>query len=343
MANYYGTNRNDILTQNKLSEVSIYGYGGNDTINLNRTDSLGGFNYVDAGSGNDRVVNYYEGGNDIFLGTGNDLYIADIRADDGKAYDVVSGGDGNDIFQVNSEASVYKGDSGNDTFRSVGYNNSFNGGTGIDTISYELQDAYASQRGKGVDIDLDKGTATIDSDQIEVLVNIENASGTNSADDITGSADRNVLKGFGGADNLYGLEGNDGLYGGAGNDVLYGGSGADDLTGGIGRDYLNGGTGADIFYFDTLIDSRVGSGRDVIADFTASEGDLIDLSGIDANTRSGGNQTFDYIGNDGFSRHAGELRFSNGILSGDVNGDGRADFEVSVSGVTKMYADDFIL
>lgn len=343
MATYYGTNGNNTFTQNKLSEVSVYSYGGNDTINLNRTDSLGGFNYVEAGSGNDRVLNYFEGGNDIFLGTGNDLYIASIRAGSATAYDVVSGGDGNDRFEVNSEASVYKGDSGNDIFLSVGYNNSFNGGTGVDTISYELQDSYASQRGKGVDIALDAGTATIDGDQVEDLVNIENATGTNSADDITGSSGRNVLKGLGGADDLYGLGGNDGLYGGAGNDLLYGGSGADDLTGGTGFDYLNGGTGADIFYFDTVSDSRVGSGRDVIADFTPGENDLIDLSNIDASTRSGGNQAFDYIGNDGFSRHAGELRFSNGILSGDVNGDGRADFEVSVSGVTRMYADDFIL
>ncbi|TCM55751.1 hemolysin type calcium-binding protein [Rhizobium sp. PP-F2F-G48] len=343
MAKYYGTNGNDILTQNNLSEVSIYGYGGNDTIYLNRTDSRGGFNFVDAGSGSDRVVNYYEGGNDIFLGTGNDLYVADIRAGDSKAYDIVSGGDGNDRFEVNSESSVYKGDAGNDTFVSVGYNNSFNGGSGVDTISYAMQDNYASQRGKGVDIDLGKGTAIIDNDQAEDLISIENAIGTNAADDITGSSVRNVIKGQGGADDIYGLGGNDSLYGGSGNDYLYGGAGADDITGGTGTDYLNGGSGADIFFFDSVSESRVGSGRDLIADFRPGEGDLIDLGTIDANSRSGGNQSFDYIGSHGFTQHAGELRFSNGILSGDVNGDGRADFEIRVNGVTKMYADDFIL
>ena len=40
---------------------------------------------------------------------------------------------------------------------------------------------------------------------------------------------------------------------------------------------------------------------------------------------------------------AGELRFSGGIVSGDVNGDGRADFEIKMNGVTKMYSDDFFL
>jgi Ca2+-binding RTX toxin-like protein len=343
MAKYLGTNGNDILTQNSLSFVSIYGFGGNDTINLNRTDASGGFNYVEAGSGSDKVVNYFEGGNDIFLGTGNDLYIADIRAGDASDNDVVSGGDGNDRFEVNSTFSVYKGDAGNDTFVSVGYNNSFNGGTGIDTISYELQDSSSSQSGKGVTIDLGKGTATISSNQVETLISIENATGTSAADDLIGTSGRNVLKGLGGADDLYGLGGNDGLYGGAGSDNLYGGSGADDLTGGLGSDYLNGGTGADIFYFDDIRESRVGSSRDIIADFRPSEGDLIDLSLIDANTRQSGNQSFTFIGKDTFDGHAGELRFANGILSGDVNGDGRADFEVKVSGITKMFADDFIL
>jgi Ca2+-binding RTX toxin-like protein len=343
MARYDGDGGNNVFTQNDRVEVDYYGYSGNDTINLNRTDSLGGFNFVSAGSGNDRVLNYFEGGNEIYLGTGSDLYIADIRAGDSSSYDEVSGGDGRDRFEVNSVDSVYRGDAGNDTFLSVGYNNSFNGGTGVDTISYELQDDYSAERGKGVDIDLGAGRAIIDSNQSETLTSIENATGTNSADDITGGSGRNVLKGLGGSDDIRGLGGDDGLYGGSGNDDLYGGSGDDDLTGGTGSDYLAGGSGEDVFYFDNYRESAVGSARDVIADFRASEGDLIDLSDIDANVHSSGNQSFDYIGSGSFSGHEGELRFKNGILSGDINGDGRADFEIRMTNVTKMYADDFIL
>ncbi len=55
------------------------------------------------------------------------------------------------------------------------------------------------------------------------------------------------------------------------------------------------------------------------------------------------NQDFHFIGAAAFSstliRHVfGELRFANHILAGDVNGDGRADFEVFVGGTTTLLA-----
>ncbi|MFP5075877.1 calcium-binding protein [Rhizobium sp. YIM 134829] len=338
-----GTDGNDRIVQGSDVAVEIYGYGGNDSIYLNRTDDLGGGNYVDAGSGNDTVVNYFEGDNDIDLGAGNDTYIADIRAADVDAYDVVNGEGGNDLFEVNSEQSEYYGGSGNDTFRSVGFNNFFNGGSGVDTISYILQDEDDDQAGQGVEIDLAAGEAIINDDQIEDLVSIENATGTDSADDIYGSSARNVLRGENGSDLLDGRAGNDDLYGGNGNDDLYGGNGLDDLIGGLGSDYLEGGKGADVFIFDSIRESVVGKNRDVIDDFRASEDDLVDLSGIDANTTRGGNQDFDFIGSGRFTKEAGELRFSNGVLQGDVNGDGRADFEIKLTGVTKMFDSDFVL
>ena len=340
----YGTNFDDDIYQDGDVEVRIYGYDGDDNIYLNRTDDLGGFNTVYADDGDDYVLNYFEGGNDIFLGDGNDTYIADIRAGDAGSYDVVKGGNGNDYFEVDTEESDYYGDSGNDTFLSVGVDNYFNGGSGVDTISYELQDDYASQRGKGVTIDLGKKTASTGSGHHEDLISIENATGTNRGDDdITGSSLRNVLEGLGGDDVLEGLGGNDSLYGGAGNDDLFGGTGKDLLVGGTGIDYLTGDSGADTFKFNSIAEAGFGSRRDVITDFRASEGDVIDLRTIDANEERGGNQAFTFLGNKSFSGNAGELRFSAGVLSGDTDGDGRADFHVKVNGVSKMYADDFFL
>lgn len=339
-----GTNDDDFYQQDSDVEVEIRTYDGDDDIYLNRTDDLGGFNYVSAGDGHDYVLNYFEGGNDIFLGDGNDLYVADIRAGDASSYDIVKGGTGNDKFVVDTEASKYYGESGNDTFKSVGVDNYFNGGSGIDTISYQLQDEYDSQRGKGVTIDLGAQEATTGSGHVEDLISIENAIGTNYGDDdITGSSVGNVLKGLAGDDLLEGLGGADDLYGGTGDDDLEGGSGDDLLVGGTGFDYLTGGTGEDTFDFNSISESVVGSRRDVIKDFHRSELDVVDLSTIDANELLSGNQKFTFIGGLKFHDKAGELRFISGAISGDTDGDGVADFQIKVSNVTKMYADDFFV
>ncbi|MDE3817794.1 serralysin [Sinorhizobium meliloti] len=340
----YGTNYADIIKQNGYIAIEIYAYDGDDDIYLNRTDSYGGYNFVDAGYGNDLVVNSYEGGNDIYLGGGNDIYVADIRVRDASSYDIVYGGSGNDRFEIEGYASDYYGESGNDTFFSVGFNNYFNGGTGTDTISYQFQDDWSAERGKGVTIDLGYNYATTGSGRREDLISIENATGTNyGRDDITGSAVANTLRGLGGHDIIEGLGGNDVLDGGSGDDDLYGGSGADILRGGTGFDYLVGGTGTDSFDFNSISESAVGSRRDVITDFHRSEFDVIDLSTIDADTTWSGNQSFTYIGGNAFSGEAGELNFRSGIISGDVNGDGYADFQVRVNGATSLRVDDFFL
>lgn len=340
----YGTDYADIIKQNGYIAVEIYAYDGDDDIYLNRTDSYGGYNFVDAGYGNDLVVNYFEGGNDIYLGGGNDLYIADIRTRDASSQDIVYGGSGNDRFEIESYASDYYGESGNDTFFSAGFKNYFNGGSGIDTISYQLQDTWSSERGRGVTIDLGGQYATTASWRREDLISVENATGTNYGhDDITGSAVANTLRGLGGDDILEGLGGNDFLDGGSGADDLYGGAGADFLRGGTGIDYLNGGTGADTFDFNAIGEAGIGSGRDVITDFHRSEFDVIDLSTIDADTTWSGNQGFTYIGSSAFSGEAGELTFRAGVLSGDVNGDGYADFQIRAYGVSNLRADDFFL
>lgn len=365
-----GTRYADYIVQGNKIELEVYAYGGNDEIVLNRVDQYGGFNYVEAGSGNDIVRNRFEGGNDIFLGKGNDYYYHSGTASYGTAYDVVSGGSGNDTFEVKTFRSVYSGDSGNDTFYSVGYKNEFRGGTGNDTISYALQDEVSGERGRGVYVDLDKGYAETLANRFETLKSIENATGTGFDDTLIGTDGANTLRGGNGGDQLEGLGGNDRLYGGngvdilygdsgndrlygdTGNDRLYGGSGNDDLyggkgndllVGGSGSDLLVGGAGADTFRFTSITDSRVGSARDVIDDFRpGSEDDVIDLAAIDANVNTGRNDAFKFIGKAGFSGTAGELRYSGTVIAGDVDGDGRADFQID-AGLTKYYASDFIL
>ena len=67
-------------------------------------------------------------------------------------------------------------------------------------------------------------------------------------------------------------DGFDILQGNGGDDSLYGGSGNDILDGGAGRDSLNGGTGADTFIFNAADGIA-----DIVKDFSATQGDKIQI------------------------------------------------------------------
>jgi Ca2+-binding RTX toxin-like protein len=140
--------------------------------------------------------------------------------------------------------------------------------------------------------------------------------------------------------------GDDQFFGGKFNETVKGGAGKDTLMGGRGTDKLFGGTEADTFAFTSVKDSLVGSKHDVIADFERGV-DHIDLAGIDANAKKGGDQKFKFIGTKAFSKKAGELHYVKkggyALVQGDVNGDGKADFEIKLDGITKLAADDFVL
>ena len=164
-------------------------------------------------------------------------------------------------------------------------------------------------------------------------------------DDIYGGRGDDSLSGGADDDLLCGEDGHDDLYGSSGKDDLRGGAGRDDLYGGSGRDVLRGGNGFDKFIFKSKGDSGVTAATcDVITDFL--RGDKIDFSAIDANAKVAGNQGFKFVTE--FTRKVGELEWdktSKGFkVSGDVNGDGKADFSVQVnSSVVKLYASDFLL
>jgi Ca2+-binding RTX toxin-like protein len=132
------------------------------------------------------------------------------------------------------------------------------------------------------------------------------------------------------------------IFGEAGNDVLKGGSHREVLVGGLDKDTLTGGGGRDKFVFNSAVESAVGANRDVITDFNHSQRDKIDLHSIDADTGTGLDQAFHFIGAKGFHGVAGELRYSHHLLQGDVDGDGVADFQVHVN-VAQLVKGDFIL
>lgn len=189
---------------------------------------------------------------------------------------------------------------------------------------------------------------------------MKNIIGTNRSDRLSGSGDSLYIDGRGG---------DDWIYGGAYNDILIGGDGNDHLFFGAGQDKLTGGSGNDTFHFTGPVKpssngfSTGTSGgwvsvpkeppkpAGIITDFNTN-GDKLDVSAIDANTKLSGNQAFKFLGSPGFSKHAGELRYEQVNLSGtandktmvygDVNGDGKADFTIQLAGLKTLESGDFL-
>jgi hypothetical protein len=145
------------------------------------------------------------------------------------------------------------------------------------------------------------------------------------------------------------IEGNaldDVLYGFGGADTINGNSGNDELTGGLGRDKLNGGLGADTFFYNSVKESGVGVDlRDTIYGFSHAQGDKIDLSAIDANSKSEINNSFKFVA--AFSGKAGELTVSHvdagWLVLGETNGKAGADFSILVKSDVALVASDFNL
>jgi len=170
------------------------------------------------------------------------------------------------------------------------------------------------------------------------MIAIDTSMSRNAIANLTGGDD--VMFGSRFNDDLLGGAGDDRLSGGKGDDFLHGGRGDDRIIGGLGCDELTGGPGADTFVFTSLRDSVAGRARDVIMDFGRT--DTIDLSAIDARAAARGDQAFRFIDGAKFSGKAGELRVKGDIVSGDVDGDAKADFSIEVRGVT-LTEDHFIL
>jgi Ca2+-binding RTX toxin-like protein len=170
--------------------------------------------------------------------------------------------------------------------------------------------------------------------------------GTTGGDSISGTSSNPALRTTESEDTVSGRDGHDTILGLGGDDILSGDAGNDTLTGGAGADRLTGGLGKDEFVYNLASESTAAA-RDVITDFSRSQNDKINLSGIDANVLVANNQAFTFIGAAAFSGVAGQLRFEqiggNTFVSGDTNGDRVADFQIELTGPVTPVASDFVL
>lgn len=131
------------------------------------------------------------------------------------------------------------------------------------------------------------------------------------------------------------------------NDTLVGTSGNDIFTGGLGKDTFFGGAGSDRFVYSSTAESKVGTPRDIIADWDAT--DVIDLHMIDANITTGGNDAFTFIGSGTADRNVGhaELKYyqtgGNTYVVADTDGDGMADLQIEITGAHTLTGSNFDL
>jgi Ca2+-binding RTX toxin-like protein len=151
-----------------------------------------------------------------------------------------------------------------------------------------------------------------------------------------GTPKTNTFIGSSISDTFYGYTGTDFMFGNDGSDRLYGYSGKDQLTGGNGQDFLYGGNGADLFIYNSAAEAGQGASADVIGDFKTADDHLVLTSFM-----AGGK----FIGNAAFTKGAGpqvSYDAATGVLNGDVNGDGKADFQIAFSNHVVLAAGDFI-
>lgn len=299
---------------------------GNGSHNL--IEGNAGNNLLDGGLGNDTLIG----------GLGDDTYVLNVTKDvvieaAGEGDDTVhaafsytlganlenlvltgtaANGTGNALDNLivgNALDNKLKGQEGNDTLVGGGGNDTLEGGAGDDTYYVGAGDKVSESSGAGTD-------TVFAEDSFALSSNVENLV-------LTGIGDINGT-GNGAANQL---------VGNAGNNSLSGSGGTDTLTGGEGADTLAGGSGADVFVFLSAADSTEAA-PDLIADFKKGEGDLIDLSAVDADVNTDGDQAFVWAGS--FTGVAGQLvaSYDSGTnqttLRMDTDGDGQGDDMVIV-------------
>ena len=283
--NLTGTYYDDILhgdagdnqIQGLAGDDMVAGEAGNDTLFGND-----GADTMSGGLGDDLVLGGH--GNDTLFGNGG--------------RDGLYGDDGNDwLYGGAGDDGLYAG-AGDDFLIGEGGADLLDGGAGIDTAMY-------SSSGAGVVANLTDETANTGDAAGDQFVDIENLSGTDFNDTLTGDGADNQLQGMSGNDVLTGEGGDDSIFGDDGADTLNGGAGSDYLNGGNDNDVLSGNSGDDTLFGGTGDDDYMfgrGDGADMVANHgeTASDDTVIFGAAIESDqlwfAQSGNDLTVSVIG-----------------------------------------------
>lgn len=334
-----------------LGQVYNDGFGNAET--LSSVESIsGGTGFADTLIGSEEANGIEGNYGDIVRGLGGDDLLSA-----GAAPQLIDGGAGHDILSLGI-AGWFPDSDGDGNFEIILASR----GVSVDlSVGMILDDGFGNS-GRLVSIEEVYGGSL--NDQLVGDGGANRLDGRQGADTLYGRGGNDTLFGADGSDSLYGedgddaltgAEGNDLLDGGRGNDLLFGGAGRDTLSGGSGNDLLNGGgngdaltggTGNDRFVFDTVTAGKLAQPANLgtITDF--AQGDVIDLSAIDA-IPGKPNDAFHFAPRNAFTGSAGELiaveTAGGTIVAGDMNGDGTADFTITLNDPAYLGADSFVL
>jgi Ca2+-binding RTX toxin-like protein len=326
------------------NDDAIQGGDGDDWL-----DGGGGGDIIHGGAGNDYVVgesfSFGAGWNDTLFGDAGDDLLEGLDGDD-----VLEGGDGADILHGYAGDDVMNGGAGTDWFQVDVGTNGFDHDMvkdftdGEDRILLALDGLTApdmssvqstAQSGNSTAITFSSGGEmrldNVSADAITSDDFLFYQDGSFASETLSGGAFSDMLSGGAGNDQLLSAASSDLVLGGDGQDRLRAGSGDDVLNGGTDRDTSKGGFGADAFQFGSLADTG-----DTIFDYDAAQGDVVDLSEIDANPSRTGDQAFRFV--PAFDGRACEavLTYDVGhdrtVLQLDATGDSRADFVLRLDG-----------
>ena len=221
--NVMGTGYADVLSGDGAANVlhgldgddDLRGNGGNDVL-----DGGAGADQLDGGAGTDRVsYRDSDAGVTVDLGDGTGEK-GHAEGDVITGIENVTGSGFRDVIVGDDGANTLEGGAGNDTLRGDGGADRLDGGDGTDWVWYWRSDA-------GITLNLEEGTGKGGQAEGDVIIDVENVSGTHHADILIGDTRNNYLSGLGGDDELRGNDGRDWLSGGSGADSLDGGNGVD--------------------------------------------------------------------------------------------------------------------
>lgn len=251
----------DDLIAGSAGHDTLLGGTGSDTL-----EGGTGFDHLMGGAGADHL----NGGSDrdtLDGGAGDDTL--DGRVGD----DLLQGGEGDDLLMGGSGSDTLEGGAGADDLRSGNDDDALAGGLGDDTLDGGRGDDVLAGDAGADELQGNSGNDTLDGGADNDTLN-----GGSGDDALDGGAGRDRLNGGSGNDQLDGGEGRDTLAGASGDDVLDGGAGRDSLFLGAGNDTATGGDGADRFIFR---DRDLNGSSVEITDYDVSEGDYLDLRGVD--------------------------------------------------------------